>query len=105
VSKAPITADPPAHLDDAARQKWADVLPGIAQRENIDQGALDALAAYCLAYSRWQAAEVKVSELGAVVKAGGGAVVNPYIAVARQAQAEMRKWATELRLTPKARKR
>jgi P27 family predicted phage terminase small subunit len=105
MSKATTTADPPAHLDEPARQKWAETLPAIAQRENMDQGALDALGAYCLAYSRWQAAETKVSELGAVVKAGGVAVVNPYIAVARQAQAEMRKWATELRLTPMARRR
>ncbi len=105
MSKPTTTADPPAHLDDPARQKWTETLPGIAHRENMEQGTLDALAAYCLAYSRWQAAETKINELGAVVKVGGGAVVNPYLAVARQAQAEMRKWATELRLTPMARRR
>jgi P27 family predicted phage terminase small subunit len=96
-AKAPAVA-PPAHLDTTATAKWAELWPIVAQRENIDQGTLDALAAYCLAYSRWTAAETKVSELGAVVKSPAGfAVPNPYVAIAAQAQRQMRQWAQELR--------
>ena len=94
----PPTFAPPAHLDDQARAKWGEVWPIVAAREVIDQGILDALAGYCLAYSRWTAAEAKVNELGAVVKSPAGfAVPNPYLAVAAQAQRQMRQWATELR--------
>ena len=96
--KKTTAAAPPAHLDEQARAKWGEVWPIVAQRESIDQGTLDALAAYCLAYSRWQAAETKVGELGTVVKSPAGfAVPNPYVAIAAQAQRQMRQWATELR--------
>jgi phage terminase small subunit len=59
---------------------------------------LDALAAYCQAWSRWTAADAKVNELGAVVKSPAGfAVPNPCLALAAQAQRQMRQWATEVR--------
>ena len=92
------TIAPPAHLDDQARAKWAEVLPIIQARGEPDQGTLDALACYCQAWSRWTAAEAKVNETGAVVKSPAGlAVPNPYLAVAAAAQRQMRQWATELR--------
>ena len=97
-SKKNTPAAPPAHLDDTAKAKWREVYPIVAERDDIDQGHLDALAAYCQAYSRWTAAEAKVSELGTVVKSPAGfAVPNPYVAIAGQAQRQMRQWATELR--------
>ena len=96
-TKAPAVA-PPAHLDDQARRKWAEVWPIVAERETIDQGILDSMAGYCTAYSRWTAAEAKVNELGTVVKSPAGfAVPNPYVAIAAQAQRQMRQWAQELR--------
>jgi len=92
------TAAPPAHLDQQACAKWGEVFPIVAQRENLDQGTLDSLAGYCVAYSRWTAAEAKVNELGPVVKSPAGfAVPNPYVAIAAQAQRQMRQWATEMR--------
>ena len=64
---------------------------------------LDALAAYSQAWSRWTAAETKVNELGTVVKSPAGfPAPNPYVAISA-AQRQMRQWAAELRLTPKAR--
>jgi P27 family predicted phage terminase small subunit len=98
------THKPPAHLDGEARQKWAEVLPILQARGDVDAAALDAAAAYCQAYSRWTAAEAKVSELGPVVKSPAGvAVQSPYLAVAAAAQRQMRQWGDALRLTPKAR--
>jgi P27 family predicted phage terminase small subunit len=88
----------PEHLDATARAKWAEVWPIVAQRKKTDQGSLDALAGYCLAYSRWTAAERQVSELGTVIKSPAGfAVPNPYVAIAAAAQRQMRQWAAELR--------
>ena len=96
-AKAPAVA-PPAHLDTTATAKWGELWPIVAQRENIDQGTLDALAAYCLAYSRWTEAEGKITELGSVIKSPAGfAVPSPYLAVAKDAQRAMRQWAAELR--------
>lgn len=95
---------PPEHLDAAAVAKWRELLPILESRGDLDQGTLDALAAYATAWSRWLAAEIKVSELGAVVKSAAGfAIANPYVAIAAASQRQLRQWATELKLTPKAR--
>ena len=97
---------PPAHLDDQARQKWRELLPILEARGDLDQGTADALAAYASAWSRWTAAEAKISELGPIVKSPAGfPVANPYVAIAAAAQRQMRQWGGELRLTPKARGR
>jgi len=93
---------PPTHLDDNARAKWKELVGTLPDQE---QGTLDALAAYCQAWSRWTAAEAKVQELGPVVKSPQGfPTANPYVAIAQQAQRMMRQWGAELKLTPKHRK-
>ena len=95
---------PPEHLDEQARAKWLEVLPILEGRGDLDQGTLDGLAAYCQAWSRWTAAEAQVNALGAVVKSATGfAVPNPYVGIAAAAQRQMRQWAAELKITPKAR--
>ncbi len=94
----------PAHLDEQARAKWGEVYPILDGRGDIDQGTLDALTAYAVAWSQWTAAQVNVTELGPVIKSAAGfAIVSPYVAVAAQAERRMRQWAAELKLTPKTR--
>jgi P27 family predicted phage terminase small subunit len=93
---------PPRHLDQRAKAKWKEL---VGDLPDMEQGSLDALACYCLAFSRWTSAEARVAELGQVIKSPQGfAQANPYVAIASQAQRQMRQWATELRLTPKARR-
>ncbi len=92
--------EPPEHLDQQARTKWSEVLPILEGRGDLDQGTLDALAAYCTAWSRWTQAEQQVGTLGLVVKSAAGfAVANPYLNVAKDAQRQMRQWGDVLRLT------
>jgi P27 family predicted phage terminase small subunit len=94
---------PPEHLAAAARAKWGETLPALA---DIEPGTLDALATYCAAWSRMIEAEAKVRELGPVVKSPQGfPVVNPYLAVLQQERRACRQWAEELKLTPKSRGR
>ena len=96
-SKPPTFAIP-AHLDDEARRKWAQVFPVLEARGDIDQGTADALAAYCVAWSQWMAAQAQVQTLGLVVKSAGGfAQENPYLGIARKAQVAMRQWLDKLR--------
>lgn len=97
---------PPPHLDDQAAGKWAELFPILADRARDLDGdtpsttARDGLAAYCLAYSHHLTAEGQVAALGLVVKSPAGFPVdNPYLAISRKAQAEMRRWAALLRLT------
>jgi len=95
----------PEHLDEQARQKWAEVLEILDGRgDALDAGTLDALTCYAVAWSQWTAAQAQVQQLGAVVKSPGGfAQENPFLTGARKAQTAMRQWAGERRLTPKAR--
>ena len=94
---------PPEHLAAAARAKWGETLPALP---DVERGSLDALAAYCAAWSRMIAAEAKVAELGPVVKSPQGfPVQNPYLSVLQQERRAVRQLATELRLTPKSRGR
>lgn len=96
---------PPDHLDAQARAKWAEVLPILQERgDTLDAGTLDAVEAYAVAWSQWLQAQAKVAELGTVIKSAAGfAVVSPYVGIAAAAQRQMRQWAAELKLTPKAR--
>lgn len=91
---------PPAHLDEQARAKWAEVLAILDGRgDTLDAGTLDAAAAYCQAWSRWTAAEQQVNALGAVVKSPAGfAVANPFVAIAAAASRQMRQWGDVLGL-------
>ena len=98
-----MTKRPPKHLDKIAAKKWREILPQLA---DIEPGTLDALTAYCSAWSRWVDAESKVQALGPVVKSPQGfPVPNPFGAIAAQAQRQLRQWAGELKLTPKSRAR
>jgi P27 family predicted phage terminase small subunit len=92
---------PPRHLDPDAQAKWKEIVAHLPDQE---QGTLDALAAYCQAWSRMVAAEARVAELGAVVKSPQGfPAVNPYLSVLQQERRAVRQWAAELKLTPKSR--
>ena len=96
---------PPEHLDGLARQKWGEVLEILDGRgDTLDAGTLDALSCYAVAWSQWTSAQAQVQQLGTVVKSPAGfAVESPYLAVARKAQAELRRWGAELKLTPRSR--
>lgn len=94
-------SSPPAFLDEIARKKWDRMLEGQTYKEH----QLDALAAYCAAYSRWYRAEQFLSdptkhvvtitnELGEVLKH----CPAPHIEVSQKAQTEMQRMAKILRL-------
>ena len=104
-AELPESDKPPEHLDPAAVAKWREVYPTLESRGDTDPGSLHALERYCVAASQTAEADAKVRELGLVIKSAAGfAVENPYLAVARKAQATMRQWGSELKLTPRSRK-
>ncbi len=66
----------------------------------------DALAAFCVAKSRWLDAEKIVADKGAVIKTTNGNLIqNPYLAIANRAQEQMTKLMAEFGMTPSARSR
>jgi P27 family predicted phage terminase small subunit len=97
---------PPDHLDDSAKQKWAELLPILLERGTLDASTLDGLTCYVTAWSQWTDATAQVQQLGMVVKSAAGfAIVSPYVTVAAQAERRMRQWADALQITPKSRGR
>jgi P27 family predicted phage terminase small subunit len=84
----------PKHLDKQARAKWKHLAPTL---DVTLPGIADALGAYCMAWSRWVAAEQQVAALGLVVKSPAGfPVENPYLGIVKKAMIEMHRWGKEL---------
>ncbi len=78
---------------------------------HLDRGAL---AAYCQAYGRWQAAETVLARMaekdavteGLIIRTKSGNIIqNPIVGVANKAMADMVRYAAEFGLTPSARTR
>ena len=70
---------------------------------DIDRAAL---AAYCVAYGRWQQAERLLADSELVLTtAKRGTVTNPLLRVATRAQADMVRYAAEFGMSPASRSR
>jgi len=63
-----------------------------------------ALAGYCQAWGRWVKAEKKITEKGEVVYGVNGTLkATPWMAIAKNAKEEMRKFLIEFGMTPSSR--
>jgi P27 family predicted phage terminase small subunit len=98
--------DVPYHLDDVATAEWQRVtaeLHAMGMLGDIDRAAL---AAYCVAWSRWVQAEQQIADEGYVLTGReGGTYQNPMLAVANKAMEQMCKYAVEFGMTPSSRTR
>ena len=100
--------EPPSELVGNARAKaeWDFIskqLYDLGLLSGIDKAAL---AAYCLCYSRWLAAEDHIKENGLVLKDGhGGFKKNPAASIASSALREMRAFIIEFGMSPSSRTR
>lgn len=106
--------DAPPFLDPLAREEWDRVAPelyGIGLLTIPDTGTL---AAYCMSYSRWRAAEEalqreaktndKALHGAALIKTKEGNLIqHPLVGVANMARRDMVRFAAEFGLTPSAR--
>ena len=99
--------DPPDFLDAEARAEWDRTSKVLADMGLLTKADRSALAAYCVAYSRWVQAEAQVAKYGTIVKSPekGFPMKSPYLTVADQALEAMRKLMVEFGLTPSSRSR
>lgn len=97
----------PDYLDDEAKAEWFRMSAVLRDMGLLTQADRAALAAYCVLYSRWVAAERQVQRLGTIVKSPlkNFPMKSPYLTVADQALEEMRKFMVEFGLTPSSRGR
>lgn len=96
---------PPGFLDDVARMEWNRVGPELIEQQLLTVADMAAFTLYCLNVSRVVAAERMVASEGMVVEGMHGPKAHPAVLIARQAGAEVRKFAQEFGLTPSARTR
>ena len=108
---APPPADasfelPPPELtgDALALVEWARVVPMLRACGVISQVERSALVALCQQWSQYLEAQLKVRELGMIVKTkDGGPITNPYLTVAGHALRHCQRLWVELGLTPSGR--
>lgn len=95
-------ADIPPWLGEIAAAEWTRILAAEDVLTKTDRAAL---AAYCVAWERWSAAEQQVQKHGQMVRLREDAAprTNPYIAIAHQEHDRMVRLASEMRLTPVSR--
>jgi P27 family predicted phage terminase small subunit len=94
----------PSHLDKEARREWRRIVPELTVLGLLTRVDRAALAAYCVAYSRWITAEREVQRTGlTVVSPNGYPQKSPHLAIADKALEQVRKFAAEFGLTPASR--
>ena len=99
--------DCPDFLDDTAREEWFRTAQVLKEMQLLSRADRSALAAYCVAYSRWVQAEAQVKKHGMIVKSPdkGFPMKSPFLSIADQTMEEMRKFMVEFGLTPSSRSR
>jgi P27 family predicted phage terminase small subunit len=94
----------PDFLKGLARTQWKKMAPQLMKLGVLTNIDLDALARYCSIYKRWREAEIKVAELGTVIRTSNGNLVqNPYLAVVNRMNEQLNSLAAEFGLTPSSR--
>lgn len=103
---SPSTPSAPEHVKGYAREEWGRVTDELARLGLLTLVDRAALAAYCVAYSRWRQAEELLESEGLVTSTTNGNVIqNPLVGVANKAMELMHKFLTEFGMTPSARSR
>jgi P27 family predicted phage terminase small subunit len=106
--------DPPPFIAEYAKEEWARVAPQLHVLGLISVVDVMPLAAYCQSYAQWRTAVELLQRMaqtnpvtrGLLIKtAAGDPRRNPVLKIARDAAADMLKFAGEFGLTPVARAR
>ena len=100
--KSPERLPPaPEHMGEDGKKEWKRMGKELLKMGVLHKVGLPGLAAYCCAYEQWISAYRNVIKEGTVVMTPNGFYVqNPHMTIAKQQQAEMRKWMIEFGVTP-----
>jgi P27 family predicted phage terminase small subunit len=87
------------------RKEWSRITAELAKMDLLKVTDRAALAAYCMCYSRWVAAEKAIKSKGMTYKANGLTKINPLVRVAQDTLSLMKAYLIEFGLTPASRTR
>ena len=97
---------PPKALGKYGTQEWKRIAPELVKLGLLTTLDTTSLYAYCEAYETWREAKGFLSEGGMTYATPTGFLKSsPWMLIAKEALAEMRRWGQELGLTPAARTR
>lgn len=100
------TKPAPDWLDDGAKKEWGRLVPLLSSHGVLTEMDLDALTAYCVAWSTWKEATLQIRKFGMVIKTKSAyPIPSPYIPIANKAMATMKGLMTEFGMTPSSRNR
>jgi P27 family predicted phage terminase small subunit len=109
----PDMPEPPAHLDNYAREAWERYAPGLLAMRVLSRVDETIFASFCVSYSRWRHAEEELNKLAEsmgtpIVKlvtktTGGNYIQNVLVGISNRAMKNMQSFANELGMTPSAR--
>jgi P27 family predicted phage terminase small subunit len=114
VELPPADVTPPSYLKGMARSEWRRIAPGLHAAGILTAVDTVPLAAYCMAYGRWRAAENAIAKMaerdaltsGLMIKTtNGNAIQNPLVGTSNKAASDMVRFAAEFGMTPSARSR
>jgi P27 family predicted phage terminase small subunit len=93
--------DCPEHLDSVARMEWERIVPELESLGLVAHVYRAAIAGYCQAYSRWQAAEAEIATEGlTTMNLKTGCVrAHPAVAIAKEHMRLVKEFAVEFGLT------
>ncbi len=77
----------------------------LAAARILTEADSDALAAYCVVYTRWAQSERDIKKHGPVIKVGESIQLSPYLTVANRCLEQMLRFWAEFGLTPTSRTR
>jgi P27 family predicted phage terminase small subunit len=97
---------PPAHLDERARAKFAEMAEMLSRHGVMTELDASALARYSVIWCRWLDVETEVKRRGPIVKTEGGNIIqNPFLSVANKCLLQMAQIESEFGMTPSSRSR
>jgi P27 family predicted phage terminase small subunit len=103
---AAAAPEPPAHLDQRARARFAEMAEILARHGVMTELDTSALARYAVVWGRWIDCEAEVGRRGPVVKTeAGNAIQNPFLSIANKCLLQMAQIESEFGLTPSSRSR
>lgn len=96
---------PAGFLDKAAKAEWRRITTALADLDVLKATDASVLAAYCVCYSRWKAAELTLAKEGTVIKVTGSQgqekwVKHPALMVSADAMTQMLRAGKQLGFSP-----
>jgi P27 family predicted phage terminase small subunit len=72
-------------MPEAAKLEWTRLAADLAHLGTLTGLDTGLMTAWCCCWARWQEAEKKLLEMGAVVRGtSGGAIISPYFSISQR---------------------